>query len=239
MKKINIAVDGVSSSGKSTMAKDLAKIIGYLYIDSGAMYRAVTLYCLQNGLINDDNSIDEGRLKAELPNIHIHFELDLETGRPITFLNNKNVEAEIRGMEVSGLVSPVSAIGFLRKEMVKQQQEMSLKKGVVMDGRDIGTVVFPNAELKIFVTASPEIRAKRRVDELRTRGNEETTYEEVLENIKYRDHHDRNRTESPLRKADDAIELDNSNINIEQQLQWAVDVYHKTIGKQDGNNRDR
>lgn len=239
MKKINIAVDGVSSSGKSTMAKDLAKIIGYLYIDSGAMYRAVTLYCLQNGLINDDNSIDEGRLKAELPNIHIHFELDLETGRPITFLNNKNVEAEIRGMEVSGLVSPVSAIGFLRKEMVKQQQEMSLKKGVVMDGRDIGTVVFPNAELKIFVTASPEIRAKRRVNELRTRGNEETTYEEVLENIKYRDHHDRNRTESPLRKADDAIELDNSNINIEQQLQWAVDVYHKTIGKQDGNNRDR
>ena len=239
MKKINIAVDGVSSSGKSTMAKDLAKIIGYLYIDSGAMYRAVTLYCLQNGLINDDNSIDEGRLKAELPNIHIHFELDLETGRPITFLNNKNVEAEIRGMEVSGLVSPVSAIGFLRKEMVKQQQEMSLKKGVVMDGRDIGTVVFPNAELKIFVTASPEIRAKRRVDELRTRGNEDTTYEEVLENIKYRDHHDRNRTESPLRKADDAIELDNSSINIEQQLQWAVDMYHKTIGKQDGNNRDR
>ena len=239
MKKINIAVDGVSSSGKSTMAKDLAKIIGYLYIDSGAMYRAVTLYCLQNGLINDDNSIDEEKLKAELPNIHIHFELDTETGRPITFLNNENVEAEIRGMEVSGLVSPVSAIGFLRKEMVKQQQEMSLKKGVVMDGRDIGTVVFPNAELKIFVTASPEIRAKRRVDELRTRGNEDTTYEEVLENIKYRDHHDRNRTESPLRKADDAIELDNSSINIEQQLQWAVDMYHKTIGKQDGNNRDR
>lgn len=239
MKKVNIAIDGVSSSGKSTMAKDLAKIIGYLYIDSGAMYRAVTLYCLQNGLINDYKTIDEERLKAELPNIHIHFELDPETGRPITFLNNENVEAEIRGMEVSSLVSPVSAIGFLRKEMVKQQQEMSLKKGVVMDGRDIGTVVFPDAELKIFVTASPEIRAKRRVDELRGRGNEETTYEEVLENIKYRDHHDRNRTESPLRKADDAIELDNSTINIEQQLQWAVDMYHKTTGEQDGNNRDR
>lgn len=239
MKKINIAVDGVSSSGKSTMAKDLAKIIGYLYIDSGAMYRAVTLYCLQNGLINNDKTINEEQLKNELPNIHIHFELDPETGRPITFLNDENVEAEIRGMEVSSLVSPVSAIGYLRKEMVKQQQEMSLKKGVVMDGRDIGTVVFPDAELKIFVTASPEIRAKRRVDELRTRGNKETTYEEVLENIKYRDHHDRNRTESPLRKADDAIELDNSTINIEQQLQWAVDMYHKTIRQQDGNNRDR
>lgn len=239
MRKINIAVDGVSSSGKSTMAKDLATIIGYLYIDSGAMYRAVTLYCLQNGLINDAKTIDEKKLKEQLPSIHIHFELDTETGRPITHLNNKNVEAEIRGMEVSSLVSPVSAIGFLRKEMVKQQQEMSLKKGVVMDGRDIGTVVFPNAELKIFVTASPEIRAKRRVDELRMRGNRETSYEEVLENIKYRDHHDRNRTESPLRKAEDAIELDNSTINIEQQLQWAVDMYHKTIGEKNGNNRDR
>lgn len=239
MKKINIAVDGVSSSGKSTMAKDLAKIIGYLYIDSGAMYRAVTLYCLQNGLINNDKTINEEQLKNELPNIHIHFELDPETGRPITFLNDENVEAEIRGMEVSSLVSPVSAIGYLRKEMVKQQQEMSLKKGVVMDGRDIGTVVFPDAELKIFVTASPEIRAKRRVDELRTRGNKETTYEEVLENIKYRDYHDRNRAESPLRKADDAIELDNSTINIEQQLQWAVEMYHKTIGGENGNNRNR
>lgn len=239
MKKINIAVDGVSSSGKSTMAKDLAKIIGYLYIDSGAMYRAVTLYCLQNGLISDDKTIDEKKLKEQLPNIDIHFELDPETGRPITYLNNKNVEAEIRGMEVSSLVSPVSAIGFLRKEMVKQQQQMSQKKGVVMDGRDIGTVVFPNAELKIFVTATPEIRAKRRIDELRMRGNKETSYEEVLENIKYRDHHDRNRTESPLRKAHDAIELDNSTINIEQQLQWAVDMYHKTIGEKNGNNRDR
>ena len=234
MEKINIAIDGVSSSGKSTMAKDLAKIIGYIYIDSGAMYRAVTLYCLQNELINDDNSIDEEKLKAQLPNIHIHFELNPETGRPDTYLNGQNVEGEIRGMEVSGLVSPVSAIGFLRKEMVKQQQEMSLKKGVVMDGRDIGTVVFPDAELKLFITASPEIRAKRRIDELRGRGNNDTSYEEVLENIKYRDHHDRNRKESPLRKADDAIELDNSTINIEQQLQWAVDMYHKTMGEKNG-----
>lgn len=234
MKKINIAIDGVSSSGKSTMAKDLAKTIGYIYIDSGAMYRAVTLYCLQNNLINDDNTIDEEKLREQLPNIQIAFEINAETGKPDTYLNGQNVEAEIRGMEVSSLVSPVSAIGFVRKEMVKQQQAMSLKKGVVMDGRDIGTVVFPNAELKIFVTASPELRAKRRVDELRMRGNNDITYEEVLENIKYRDHHDKNRKESPLRKADDAIELDNSTINIEQQLQWAIDMYHKTIGEKNG-----
>ena len=234
MKKINIAIDGVSSSGKSTMAKDLAKKIGYIYIDSGAMYRAVTLYCLQNNLVNDDKTINEKELKTQLPNIHIDFKLNPDTGKPDTYLNGQNVEAEIRGMEVSALVSPVSAIGFVRKEMVKQQQAMSLKKGVVMDGRDIGTVVFPNAELKIFVTASPELRAKRRVDELRGRGDNDTTYEEVLENIKYRDHHDRNRTESPLRKADDAIELDNSTINIEQQLQWAIDMYHKTTEELNG-----
>lgn len=232
MKKINIAIDGVSSSGKSTMAKDLAKIIGYLYIDSGAMYRAVTLYCLKNGIVNEDETINEGKLKKHLPNIDIQFTLNKETGRPVTHLNGENVEKEIRGMEVSGLVSPVSAIGFLRKEMVKQQRKMGVKKGVVMDGRDIGTVVFPNAELKIFVTSSPEIRAKRRIDELRTMGNKETTYEEVFQNIKYRDHHDQNRKESPLRKADDAITLDNSNINIKQQLQWAIDMYHKTINKE-------
>lgn len=232
MEKINIAIDGVSSSGKSTMAKDLAKIIGYIYIDSGAMYRAVTLYCLQNNLINDDNTIKEEKLKTQLQDIHIEFKLNPETGRPDTYLNGQNVEAEIRGMEVSQLVSPVSAIGFLRKEMVKQQQAMSLYKGVVMDGRDIGTVVFPDAELKLFITASPEIRAQRRMDELRMKGNNDTSYEEVLENIKYRDHHDQNRKESPLRKADDAIVLDNSTTNIEQQLQWAVDMYHKTIDKE-------
>lgn len=229
MKKINIAIDGVSSSGKSTMAKDLAKIIGYIYIDSGAMYRAVTLYALRNGIINNDKTIDEDKLKKHLPDIDIQFKLNSQTGRPDTYLNDENVEREIRGMEVSQLVSPVSAIGFLRKEMVKQQQKMSLDKGVVMDGRDIGTVVFPTAELKIFVSASPEIRAKRRVDELQMRGDKDTSYEEVLENIKYRDHHDQNRKESPLRKADDAIVLDNSHINIEQQLNWALDMFNKTI----------
>ena len=231
MEKINIAVDGVSSSGKSTMAKDLAKEIGYIYIDSGAMYRAITLYCMQNNIINPDKTINESKLKEHLPNIDIRFKLNPETGRPDTYLNGKNVEKEIRGMEVSQLVSPVSAIGFLRKEMVKQQQKMSLNKGVVMDGRDIGTVVFPDAELKIFVSASPEIRAKRRIDELRMKGDTKTSYEEVLENIKYRDHHDQNRKESPLRKADDAITLDNSNFNIEQQLQWAIDMYYNTIRK--------
>ena len=203
------------------------------------MYRAVTLYCLQNDIINEDKTIVEEKLKAQLSDIHIEFKLNTDTGRPDTYLNGQNVEQEIRGMEVSSLVSPVSAIGFLRKEMVKQQQAISLKKGVVMDGRDIGTIVFPDAELKLFITASPEIRAQRRMDELRMRGNTETSYEEVLENIKYRDHHDRNRKESPLRKADDAIELDNSTVNIEQQLQWAVDMYHKTIEEKNGNNRDR
>lgn len=231
MKKINIAIDGVSSSGKSTMAKDLAKKIGYIYIDSGAMYRAVTLYCMQNDIINPDKTINEEKLQKHLPNIDIQFKLNPKTDRPDTYLNGKNVEKEIRGMEVSQLVSPVSAIGFLRKEMVKQQQKMSLNKGVVMDGRDIGTVVFPDAELKIFVSASPEIRAKRRIDELRMKGDNKTSYEEVLENITYRDHHDQNRKESPLRKADDAITLNNANFNIEQQLQWAIDMYYKTIHK--------
>lgn len=232
MKRINIAVDGFSSCGKSTMAKDLARSIGYIFIDSGAMYRAATLYCLRNGIINDDKTIDEQKLKEQLSNIDIQFKLNPETGRPDTYLNGEMVEKEIRGMEVSQLVSPVSAIGFLRKEMVKQQQKMSLNKGVVMDGRDIGTVVFPDAELKIFVTASPEIRAKRRIDELRMKGDKDTTYEEVLENLKYRDYHDQNRKESPLRKADDAIILDNSNINIAEQLQWALDMYHKTVEKE-------
>lgn len=239
MNKINIAIDGVSSSGKSTMAKDLAAKIGYLYIDSGAMYRAVTLYCLQNNTVRDDKTIDEEKLKDQLHHINIEFKLNPETGRPDTYLNGKNVEKEIRGMEVSSLVSPVSAIGFVRKEMVKQQQEMSQQKGVVMDGRDIGTVVFPDAELKLFITASPEIRAKRRMDELRMKGNKDTTYEEVLENIKYRDHHDRNRKESPLRKADDAVELDNSTTNIEEQLQWAIDMFHKTMEEKNGKDRNR
>ncbi|MEN9918818.1 MAG: hypothetical protein RL662_1254, partial [Bacteroidota bacterium] len=183
MKKITIAIDGFSSNGKSTMAKDLAKRIGYIYIDSGAMYRAVTLYCIQNKLF-EDNQINEANLLKHIQNIEIHFEINPSTGIPETFLNNKNVEKEIRSMEVSGKVSPLSAIGFVRKALVDQQQAMGKQKGIVMDGRDIGTVVFPDAEMKIFVTADAEIRAQRRLDELRTKGDETTTFDEVLNNIK-------------------------------------------------------
>ena len=217
MGKINIAIDGVSSSGKSTMAKDLAKIIGYIYIDSGAMYRAVTLYCLQNGLINDAKTIDEKKLKEQLPSIHIHFELDTETGRPITHLNNKNVEAEIRGMEVSSLVSPVSAIGFLRKEMVKQQQEMSLKKGVVMDGRDIGEIVLPDADFKFFLTAEIGERARRRTEEYKQAGYSVTT-DFIQDDLNRRDQSDSQRPVGALKILGDSIVIDTTDLTIEEVL---------------------
>ena len=223
MKKITIAIDGFSSSGKSTMAKDLAKEIGYSYIDSGAMYRAVTLYCQQNHLITNDQ-VDEAALQKEIENIHIEFKVNPETGKSETFLNGENVEREIRSLAVSNQVSIVSAIGFVRQAMVRQQQAYSINKGIVMDGRDIGTVVFPDAELKIFVTASPEIRAQRRYDELKQKGQEEP-FESILENVKKRDFLDQNRTESPLRKAKDAVELDNSHISAEEQKRWLLDLF--------------
>lgn len=229
MKKITIAVDGFSSCGKSTMAKFLAQKAGYIYIDTGAMYRAVTLYCIQNGLIK--NGIpDEKRLAEQINDIKIEFRSDPDTGLPETYLNGKNVEREIRLMEVSNLVSIVSAIGFVRKAMVKQQQEMGKSKGVVLDGRDIGTVVFPDAELKIFATASPEIRAQRRYDELKQKG-ETVSFEEILENVKKRDHIDQTRTESPLKKADDAVILDNGHMNIEEQNKWLTDQFEKALSK--------
>lgn len=228
MEKITIAIDGFSSCGKSTMAKDLAKAINYIYIDSGAMYRAVTLYCLQNNLFEGD-VLNEDKLRQAIDDIKIGFKLNEQTGKPETYLNGKRVEDEIRQMAVSNKVSIVSAIGFVREAMVRQQQEMGKAKGIVMDGRDIGTVVFPDAELKIFVTASPTIRAQRRLDELRTKGNTTTTLEEVLENIKNRDYIDQNRAESPLRKADDALELDNSHITIEQQMQWLLEKFKNVI----------
>ncbi|MCQ2068760.1 MAG: (d)CMP kinase [Bacteroidaceae bacterium] len=221
MKKIIIAMDGHSSCGKSTMAKTLAKAIGYTYIDTGAMYRAVTLYAMRRGFIGKDG-IDEESLKKELPQINISF--GHENGQQYTILNGENVERQIRGMEVSGNVSPISAIGFVREAMVKLQREMGKKGAIIMDGRDIGTTVFPNAELKIFVTASDEIRARRRFDELKLKGDN-PVYEDVLKNVRERDYIDSHRAVSPLRKADDAIVLDNSNLTFQQQDQWLMEQY--------------
>ncbi|MDR2956379.1 MAG: (d)CMP kinase [Prevotella sp.] len=231
MKKIVVAVDGFSSNGKSTMAKSLAKEIGYIYIDSGAMYRAVTLYCIQHNLFRGDE-LDENKLLSEIKNIEIKFRLNKDTNLPETYLNGENVEAEIRTMEVSSKVSIVSALPFVRQAMVASQQTMGKEKEIVMDGRDIGTVVFPDAELKIFVTAEPEIRAQRRFDELKAKGDNKTTYEEVLENLRMRDHLDQTREESPLKMADDAILLDNSYMTIDEQMQWLIDKFNQIINNQ-------
>ena len=227
MKKIIIAMDGHSSCGKSTMAKALAKKIGYTYIDTGAMYRAVTLYALRRGFIGKD-SIDEESLRKELPQIMISF--GHENGQQYTMLNGENVEREIRGMEVSSHVSPISAIPFVREAMVIQQRQMGSKGAVIMDGRDIGTTVFPNAQLKIFVTASDEIRARRRFDELTMKG-ENPVYEDVLKNVRERDYIDSHRAVSPLRQADDAIVLDNSNMTIPEQDEWLMEQYLKAASE--------
>ena len=230
MKKIVIAIDGHSSSGKSTMAKDLAREIGYIYIDTGAMYRTVTLYSLQHGYIEGDK-INEDALKADMDKINISFSYNAETGRPDTYLNGTKVEKEIRSMEVADKVSLIAALGFVRKAMVAKQQEMGKSKGIVMDGRDIGTVVFPDAELKLFVTASPEVRAQRRLDELKAKG-EQATYEEVLENVKKRDFIDSTRKESPLKQAEDALVLDNSYMTIPEQKKWLMEQFLKAVNKQ-------
>ena len=229
MKKITIAIDGHSSCGKSTMAKDLAREIGYIYIDSGAMYRAVTYYCLQHNLFTED-SVKMEELQSAMSDIQISFSLNAE-GRPETYLNGECIEKEIRGMAVSSRVSLIATIGFVREAMVSLQQEMGKEKGIVMDGRDIGTTVFPDAELKIFVTASAEVRAQRRYDELKDKG-EEASYESILENVKERDRIDSGRTISPLRKADDAIELDNSNMTIPEQKAWLMKQFHEVASKQ-------
>ena len=233
MKKITIAIDGHSSCGKSTMAKDLAREVGYVYVDTGAMYRSVTLYALRHGLFSEGDGkigIKEDELRQEMPNIHITFKFNPETGRPDTYLNGELVEQEIRSMEVSSRVSPIATLGFVREAMVAQQQQMGKDKGVVMDGRDIGTVVFPDAELKIFVTASAEVRAQRRYDELKAKGME-ADYADILKNVQERDYIDSHREVSPLRKADDAIELDNSNMTIAEQKQWLLDLFQKTVDK--------
>ena len=227
MKKITIAIDGFSSCGKSTMAKDLAQEIGYIYIDSGAMYRAVTLYCLEHGFFKD-KEIDIRMLQQHMKDIHLSFEFNPQTKRPDTYLNGVNVESRIRDMEVSSRVSIIAALDFVREELVKQQQRMGAEKGIVMDGRDIGTTVFPDAELKIFVTASPEIRAQRRYDELKAKG-QDVDFDEILENVKQRDEIDQNRTVSPLRKADDALLLDNSHLTVQQQKEWLLEQYLKAL----------
>ncbi len=227
MKKITIAIDGFSSCGKSTMSKELAKKIGYVYVDTGAMYRGVTLYCLRNNMINGDE-VDEEALKAVINNISITFGID-ETGAQYLVLNGENVEKEIRGMEVSGKVSIVAAVPLVREAMVALQRKMGKDKGVVMDGRDIGTTVFPDAELKIFVTASPQIRAQRRLDEMRSKGDNEVTFKEVLFNVEERDRIDQTRAVSPLRKADDAIVLDNSNMSIAEQDEWLMNEFQKRV----------
>lgn len=220
-RKIIIAIDGHSSCGKSTLAKSMARQLKYIYIDSGAMYRAVTLFCLRKGWIVD-GMMDKEKIISDLKHINISFQWDGDTEKNVTFLNGENVEAEIRQLEVSRNVSPVSTIPEVRHEMVKQQRENAVNKGVVMDGRDIGTVVFPEAELKIFMTASPRIRAQRRFLELKEKG-EEVDYNEILKNVIERDKIDSERKVSPLRKADDAIVLDNSQLTREEQLEWALE----------------
>lgn len=227
MKKITIAIDGHSSCGKSTMAKDLAREVGYVYVDTGAMYRSVTLFALRNGLFTADG-INEEELRKRMAEIHIAFKFNAEAGRPDTYLNGELVEKEIRSMEVSNHVSPIATLGFVREAMVAQQQQMGKDKGVVMDGRDIGTTVFPNAELKVFVTASAEVRAQRRYDELKAKGME-ADYEEILKNVQERDYIDSHREVSPLRKADDAIELDNSNMTIPEQKEWLLDRFNEAV----------
>lgn len=224
MRKITIAIDGYSSCGKSTMAKDLAREIGYIYVDTGAMYRSVTLFAMRNSLFDEDGSIKTDELKSRMNEINISFKLNSETGRPDTYLNGELVEKEIRTMEVSANVSKIAALPFVREALVAQQQAMGKEKGIIMDGRDIGTVVFPDAELKIFVTASAEVRAQRRYDELKAKGMP-ADFDDILKNIKERDYIDSHRETSPLRMADDALELDNSHMTIEEQKAWLMAHY--------------
>lgn len=228
MKKITIAIDGHSSCGKSTMAKNLAKVLGYIYVDTGAMYRAVTLYALRNGLMDAETKvIVTPALEKLIPQVEIGFAYDSEN-RMQTLLNGEVVEQEIRQMTVSNCVSPIAALPFVRERLVALQQQMGLEGGIVMDGRDIGTVVFPKAELKVFVTASAEVRADRRLKELQGKGDTTTTFEEVLKNVVERDYIDSHREVSPLKQADDARLLDNSEMTIPEQnallLSWAQEL---------------
>lgn len=225
---ITIAIDGHSSCGKSTMAKNLAKELGYVYIDTGAMYRCITYYAMQNGMIDSLGNIDTQKLQDAIADVHISFKFNPSTGRPDAYVNGVCVEDKIRTLEVSKHVSPVAALGFVRNAMVAQQREMGKNKGVILDGRDIGTVVFPDAELKIFVTASAEIRAKRRYDELTAKG-ESCSYDDILKNVLERDYIDSHREISPLTKAEDAIVLDNSQMTIEEQQEWLLKLTKEVV----------
>ena len=226
MKKIIVAIDGHSSCGKSTMAKDLAREVGYIYVDTGAMYRAVTLFAMRNNLFDAEGNINTERLEQLLPEVKISFKLDPETSRPMACLNGEVVEQEIRSLEVSQHVSPIAALPFVRAKLVEQQQAMGKEKGIVMDGRDIGTVVFPEAELKIFVTASAEIRAQRRYKELQAKGMP-ADFDDILKNVEERDYIDSHRATSPLRQANDALVLDNSHLTIEEQKKWLMQKFNE------------
>lgn len=221
-KKITIAIDGFSSTGKSTLAKQVAKELGYVYVDTGAMYRAVTLFAMQNGYISKDY-FDKETLINSLSFIELQFKFNPDLGFGEMYLNDNNVEKEIRTIEVSNFVSKIAEVSQVRAKLVEQQKSMGIHKGIVMDGRDIGTVVFPDAELKIFMTASPEVRAKRRFDELAEKG-QNVTFEEVLKNVQERDYIDTHREDSPLVKAIDAIEIDNSNFSREEQFQKVLQL---------------
>lgn len=231
--KINIAIDGYSSCGKSTMAKAIARELNYVYIDSGAMYRAMTLYALQHGYIKSDGKIDEEELIRALDLVLIHFKYNSDLAQYETFLNGQNVEREIRSLQVSNHVSPVSNIKEVRQKLVKLQKRMAEPKGIVMDGRDIGTVVLPDAELKFFMTADNKVRAQRRFDELKSLGVE-TTIEDVLRNVNARDEYDSTRSNDPLRRADDAIVIDNTNLTIEEQFQFVMGHIMKRLGAYEG-----
>ena len=228
-KKITIAIDGFSSTGKSTLAKQLAKELGYVYVDTGAMYRAVTYFAMQNGYISND-FFDKETLVNSLSAIKLHFEFNAELGFAEMFLNNENVELPIRTLEVSNFVSKIAEVSEVRSKLVEQQQSMGKNKGIVMDGRDIGTVVFPDAELKIFMTASPETRAQRRFDELVSKG-QTVTFEQVLHNVQERDYIDTHRADSPLVIADDAIEIDNSYLSKEEQFAAVLELIEEVINQ--------
>jgi CMP/dCMP kinase len=227
LKIITIAIDGFSSTGKSTLAKQLAKHLGYVYVDTGAMYRAITLFSMQMGYISNEY-FDKDSLLNSLPKITLHFEFNAELGFAEMYLNGVNVEKEIRTLEVSNFVSKIAEVSEVRSKLVEQQQEMGKGKGIVMDGRDIGTVVFPDAELKIFMTASAETRAQRRFDELQAKGDS-VTYEEVLNNVQERDYIDSHREDSPLVIADDAIEIDNSYLTREEQFAAVLELAEEVI----------